>query len=118
METYPHLVSSQICLLGYVFLCEQLCYSIVNKYSIDSHILVEFVTYLVTVKINAFIIIIIIKYHIFSYFIIYIYTVKRSLCINILNSQNMLGKIFANEKFHRKLMFSGDIELNPGSVFL
>ena len=77
----------------------------------------EFVTYLVTVKINAFIII---KYHIFSYFIIYIYTVKQSLCINILNSQNMLGNIFANvnEQFHRKLMFSGDIELNPGSVFL
>jgi hypothetical protein len=80
-----------------------------------SHILVEFVTYLVTVKMNAFIII---KYHIFSYFIIYIYTVKQSLCINILNSQNMLGNIFANEQFHRKLMFSGDIELNPGSVFL
>jgi hypothetical protein len=69
-------------------------YTIVNNYSIlyrHSHILVEFVTYLVTVKINAFIIIIIIKYHIFSYFIIYIYTVKQSLCINILNSQNMLG---------------------------
>ena len=97
-------------------LIETLPYSIVNKYSIDSHILVEFVTYLVTVTINAFIIII--KYHIFSYFIIYIYTVKRSLCINILNSQNMLGNIFANEKFHKKLMFSGDIELNPGSVFL
>jgi hypothetical protein len=30
----------------------------------------------------------------------------------------MLGNIFANEQFHRKLMFSGDIELNPGSVFL
>ena len=57
----------------------------------------------------------------FSYFIIYIYTVlKQSLCINILNSQNMLGNIFANgnEQFHRKLMFSGDIELNPGSAFL
>jgi hypothetical protein len=54
-----------------------------------------------------------------TYFIIYIYTVKQSLCINILNSQNMLGNIFANEHlFHRKLMFSGDIELNPGSVFL
>ena len=50
-----------------------------QNYSIDyrpSHILVEFVTTLiVTVKINAFIII---KYHIFSYFIIYIYTVKQS----------------------------------------
>ena len=57
----------------------------------------------------------------FSYFIIYIYTVlKQSLCINILNSKNMLGNIFANgnEQFHRKLMFSGDIELNPGSAFL
>ena len=60
----------------------------------------------------------------FLYFIIYIYTVlKQSLCINILNSQNikhMLGNIFANgnEQFHRKLMFSGDIELNPGSAFL
>ena len=66
-------------------------------------------------------IIIIIKYPIFSYFIIYIYTVlKQSLCINILISQNMLGNIFANgnEQFHRKLMFSGDIELNPGSAFL
>ena len=32
----------------------------------------------------------------------------------------MLGNIFANgnEQFHRKLMFSGDIELNPGSAFL
>ena len=69
---------------------------IVNNYSIlyrHSHVLVEFVTHLVTVKINAFIIIIIIiKYHIFSYFIIYIYTVKQSLCINILNSQNMPRK--------------------------
>jgi hypothetical protein len=53
-----------------------------------------------------------------TYFIIYIYTVKQSLCINISNSQNMLGNIFANEQFHRKLMFSGDIELNPGSVTL
>jgi hypothetical protein len=56
-----------------------------------------------------------------TYFHILLYTfdtVKRSLCINILNNQNMLGNIFANEKFHRKLMFSGDIELNPGSVFL
>ena len=64
METYPHLVSSQI-----------------------PHIL------------------------------LYIYTVKQSLC-NILNSQNIAGNIFANEQYYRKLMFSGDIELNPGSVFL
>ena len=64
METYPHLVSSQI-----------------------PHIL------------------------------LYIYTVKQSLC-NILNSRNIAGNIFANEQYHRKLMFSGDIELNPGPVFL
>jgi hypothetical protein len=56
METYPHLVSSQI-----------------------PHIL------------------------------LYIYTVKQSLC-NILNSQSIAGNIFANEQYHRKLMFSGDIE--------
>ena len=32
----------------------------------------------------------------------------------------MLGNVFANgnEQFHRKLMFSGDIELKPGSAFL
>jgi hypothetical protein len=30
----------------------------------------------------------------------------------------MAGNIFANEQYHRKLMFSGDIELNPGPVFL
>ena len=49
--------------------------------------------------------------------LLYIYTVKQSLC-NILNSQNIAGNIFANEQYYRKLMFSGDIELNPGSVFL
>jgi hypothetical protein len=32
---------------------------------------------------------------------------------NILNSQNIAGNIFVNEQCHRKLMFSGDIELNP-----
>jgi hypothetical protein len=47
---------------------------------------------------------------------IYIYTVKQSLC-NILNSPNIASNI-ANELYHRKLMFSGDIELNPGPVFL
>jgi hypothetical protein len=39
-----------------------------------------------------------------------------SLCLillcNILNSQNIAGNIFVNEQCHRKLMFSGDIELN------
>jgi hypothetical protein len=49
--------------------------------------------------------------------LLYIYTVKQSLC-NILNSQNIAGNIFANEQYYRKLMFSGDIELNPRSVFL
>jgi hypothetical protein len=95
METYlAHLVS-----IVKLFV---MCFYAVNNYAIQyseqllyrhSNILVEFVTYLVTVKINAFIIIII-KYHIFSYFIIYIYTVKQSLCINILNSENMLGKLY------------------------
>jgi hypothetical protein len=41
---------------------------------------------------------------------------------NILNSQNIAGNIFVNESNNvtgmRKLMFSGDIELNPGPVFL
>jgi hypothetical protein len=44
------------------------------------------------------------------------------LYIYINNSQNIagniFGNIFANEQCHRKLMFSGDIELNPGPVFL
>ena len=77
-----------------------------NNYSIVFIFLIFWLLQLhITVKINAFIIIIIIKYNIFSYFIIYIYTVKQSLCINILNSQNMLASkfIFANEQFHRKL---------------
>jgi hypothetical protein len=46
-----------------------------------------------------------------------IYAVKQSLC-TILNSQNIAGKYIANEQYHRKLMLSGDIELNPGPVFL
>jgi hypothetical protein len=37
---------------------------------------------------------------------------------NILNSQNIAGNIFVNEQRHRKIMFSGGIELNPGPVFL
>ena len=112
METYlAHLVS----IVKFV-----MCFY-VNNYAIHyseqllyrhSHILVEFVTYLVTVKINSFIIFI--KYHIFSYFIIYIYTVKQSLCINILNSQNMLGKLYLpmnNFTGNCKCSRSGDIEL-------
>ena len=50
-----------------------------------------------------------------------IYTVKQSFCdfCNILNSQNIAGNI-ANEQYQKKLMvsWSGDIELNPGPVFL
>jgi hypothetical protein len=47
-----------------------------------------------------------------------IYTVKQSFCdfCNILNSENIAGNI-ANEQYHKKIMFSGDIELTPGSVF-
>ena len=53
------------------------------------------------------------------FILLYIYTVKQSLCcVNILNSQNIAGNIFVNEQCHRKLMFSGDIELNPAPVFL
>jgi hypothetical protein len=48
-------------------------------------------------------------------FIIYLYS-KKSFC-NILNSQNIADNIFANEQYHKKIMFSGDIELTPGSVF-
>jgi hypothetical protein len=68
METYPHLVSSQI---PYIY-----------------------------------------------YFIIYLYSKTIIVLCNILNSENIAGNIFVNEQCHKKLMFSGDIELNPGRVFL
>ena len=40
---------------------------------------------------------------------------------NILNSQKIAGNIMVfivNKQCHRKLMFSGAIDLNPGPVFL
>ena len=80
METYlAHLVSIvKLFVMCFYVNNYAIHYSEQLLYCRHSHILVEFVTYLVTVKINAFIIIIIIiKYHIFSYFIIYIYTVKQ-----------------------------------------
>ena len=43
-----------------------------------------------------------------------IYTLKQSLC-NILNRQKIGGNI-ANEHYQSKLMFSGDIDLNPGPI--
>jgi hypothetical protein len=52
--------------------------------------------------------------------LLYIYTVKQSLC-NLYfkqSKQAILPNIFANEQYHSKLMFSEDIELNPGPVFL
>jgi hypothetical protein len=52
------------------------------------------------------------------YFIIYLYSKTIVVLCNILNSQNIAGNIFVNEQCHRKLMFSRDIELNPGPVFL
>jgi hypothetical protein len=57
------------------------------------------------------------------YFLLYIYSLlihSKTIIVlcNILNSQNIAGNIFVNEQCHRKLMFSGDIELNPGRVFL
>jgi hypothetical protein len=52
------------------------------------------------------------------YFIMYLYSKTIIVLCNILNSQNIAGNIFANEQYHMKLMFSGDIELNPGPVFL
>ena len=52
------------------------------------------------------------------YFIIYLYSKTIIVLCNILNSQNIAGNIFVNEQCYRKLMFSGDIELNPGPVFL
>ena len=52
------------------------------------------------------------------YFIIYLYSKTVIVLCNILNSQNIAANIFVNEQCHRKLMFSGDIELNPGPVFL
>jgi hypothetical protein len=45
------------------------------------------------------------------YFIIYLYSKTIIVLCNILNSQNIAGSLFI-------LMFSGDIELNPGPVFL
>jgi hypothetical protein len=52
------------------------------------------------------------------YFIKYLYSKTIIVLCNILNSQNIAGNIFVNEQCHRKLMFSGDIELNRGPVFL
>jgi hypothetical protein len=52
------------------------------------------------------------------YFIIYLYSKTIIVLCNILNSQNIAGNIFVNEQCHRKLMFSGGIELNPAPVFL
>jgi hypothetical protein len=43
-----------------------------------------------------------------------IYKVKQSLC-NILNRQNTGGNT-AIEHYQSKLMFSGDIDLNPGPI--
>jgi hypothetical protein len=51
------------------------------------------------------------------YYIIYLYSKTIIVLCNILNNQN-IAEIFVNEQCHRKLMFSGDIELNPGLVFL
>ena len=50
------------------------------------------------------------------YFIMYLYSKTIIVLCNILNSQNIAGNIFVNEQCHKKLMFSGDIELNPGPV--
>jgi hypothetical protein len=51
------------------------------------------------------------------HFIIHLYSKTIIVLCNILYSQIIAGNIFhifANEQCHRKLMFSGDIELNPG----
>jgi hypothetical protein len=51
------------------------------------------------------------------YFIIYLYSKTTIVLCNILNSQ-IAGNIFVNEQCHRKLMFSRDIEFNPGPAFI
>jgi hypothetical protein len=50
------------------------------------------------------------------YYFIYLCSKTIIVLCNILNSKNIAGNIFVNEQCHRKLMFSGDIELNPGPV--
>jgi hypothetical protein len=58
------------------------------------------------------------------YFIIYLWSKTVIVLCNILNSQNIAGNIvdnimvLFNKQCHRKLIFSGAIELNPGPVFL
>ena len=91
----------KICRFCLVFTCHSTC-DIIPKLSIN----METYPHLVSSQIP----------HIY-YFIIYLYSKTIVLC-NILNSQNIAGNIFVNEQCHRKLMFSGDIELNPGPVFL
>jgi hypothetical protein len=48
----------------------------------------------------------------------YLYSKTIIVLCNILNNQNIAGNIFVNEQCHKKLMFSGDIELNSGPAFL
>ena len=51
------------------------------------------------------------------YFIMYLYSKTIIVLCNIfINSQNIAGNIFVNEQCYKKLMFSGDIELNPGQT--
>jgi hypothetical protein len=96
-----HILASKICWFCLVFPCHSTC-DIIPKLSINM------VTYphLVSSQIP----------HIY-YFIIYLYSKTIIVLCNILNSQ-IAGNIFVNEQCHRKLMFSRDIELNPGPAFL
>jgi hypothetical protein len=97
-----HILASKISWFCLVFTCHSTC-DIIPKLSIN----METYPHLVSSQIP----------HIY-YFIIYLYSKTIIVLCNILNSQNIAGNIFVNEQCHRKLMFSGDIELNPGPVFL
>jgi hypothetical protein len=55
------------------------------------------------------------------YFIIYLWSKTVIVLCNTLNSQKIAGNIMVfivNKQCHRKVMFSGAIDLNPGPVFL
>jgi hypothetical protein len=95
-----HILASKISWFCLVFGCHSTC-DIIPKLSIN----METYPHPVSSQIP----------HIY-YFIIYLYSKTITVLCNILNSQ-IAGNIFVNEQCHRKLMFSRDIELNPGPAF-
>jgi hypothetical protein len=92
-----HILASKISWFCLVFTCHSTC-DIIPKLSIN----MESYHHLVSSQIP----------HVY-YFIIYLYSKTIIVLCNILNSQNIAGNIY-----HNIYLFSGDIELNPGPVFL